>query len=260
MDEPALLSRIARAASLLVATDFDGTISDIVTDPDGAHARADALAALSRLTRAPGVHVAVVSGRTMGSLQERTGALAPIYRVAEHGAFIEGPDGGTIGAAHPGRAAGLAALWDVVEANQARVPGMRFERKSVGVAVHVREVDPAMREAAAEVLDAFRKAAVAAGFEVMEGRQVVEARDPGATKQTALALLLARLPPRTLVVYAGDDTTDEGAIALARQRDGVGIYVASAERPTPNVEADLVLPGPRAWAELLSRIAALRSA
>ncbi|MDI1434839.1 trehalose-phosphatase [Polyangium sorediatum] len=259
MNEPALLSRIARAASLLVATDFDGTISDITTDPDSAHARDDAFAALGRLTRAPGVHVAVVSGRTMESLLERTSALAPVYRVAEHGAFIEGPDGGTIGGTHPERAAGLSALWGFVEANHARIPGMRFERKSVGVAVHVREVEPAMREAAAEVLDAFRKAAVAAGFEIMEGRQVVEARDPGVTKQTALALLLARLPPHTLVVYAGDDTTDEGAIALARQRDGVGIYVASAERPTPNVEADLVLPGPRAWAELLSQIAAVRS-
>lgn len=258
MNEDAFCARITGATPLLLATDFDGTIAEIVTDPDGARARDDALAALSKLATSPGVHVAVVSGRTMESLHERTSALVSIYRVAEHGAFLEAPDGSTLGATHVAPAATLDALAGLASSHRARVPGMRVERKTSSVAVHVREVAPAGREAASEMLAAFRAAALHAGLVVLEGRQVVEARDALATKETALAFVLSRLPEGTCVVYAGDDTTDEGAIALARQRGGVGIYVASAERPTPKVEADLVLPDPRAWAELLSRIATAR--
>ena len=259
MDEEALVARITRAPSLLVATDFDGTIADITIDPDGARARDDALAALSALAACPGVHLAVVSGRTMESLHERTSALASIYRVAEHGAFLEAPDGRALGASHVAPAAVLDTLVRLAEAHHARVPGMRVERKTSSVAVHVREVEPASREAAAEMLAAFREAALAAGLVVLDGRQVVEARDTHASKETALAFVLSRLPEGTFVVYAGDDTTDEGAIALARRRGGLGIYVASAERPRPNVDADVVLAGPRAWAEMLARIAAARS-
>ncbi|MRG96776.1 trehalose-phosphatase [Polyangium spumosum] len=259
MDEHALVARIARATSLLVATDFDGTIADITTEPDGARARADALSALSALAALPGVHLAVVSGRDMKSLHERTRALVSVYRVAEHGAFLEAPDGTQLGAAHVAPARVLDELVRLAEAHHARVPGMRVERKTSSVAVHVREVEPDARAAAVEMLAAFRRAARAAELVVIDGRQVVEARDPRASKETALAFVLSRLPEGTFVVYAGDDTTDEGAIALARQRGGAGIYVASAERPTPNVEADLVLPGPPAWAELLERIARARS-
>ncbi len=259
MDDSALVSRIARAPSLLVATDFDGTISEITADPEGAHARDDALAALSTLEAAPGVHVAVVSGRPLESLRARTRVLGKVYRVGEHGAFLEAPDGSMLGLVHVLPAAKIDALARLAGELSARVAGMRFERKASGVAVHVREVPPASREAAEEALETFREAALAEGLSVINGRQVVEARDPAASKQTALALVLSSLPEGTLVVYAGDDTTDEGAIALARRRGGVGIYVASAERPVPGVDADLVLPNPRAWVEMLDRIAAARS-
>ncbi|MDC3953156.1 trehalose-phosphatase [Polyangium jinanense] len=261
MDEDVLIARASRAPSLLVATDFDGTIADIVREPDNARGRNDAFAALSKLASMPAVDVAVVSGRDMESLRARTAMLGRIYRIAEHGAFIEEPDGSVIRSVH-----GVMSheVIDRVarraEAMAARVPGMRAERKVRGAALHVREVEPAFRDAAAEVLAAFREIAAAEGLAVMEGRQVVEARDPAASKEDALNQLLWEFSQKTFLIYAGDDTTDEGAIALARQHDGAGIYVASAERPTPNVEADLVLPGPRAWAELLDRIAEARAA
>ncbi|MDI1447980.1 trehalose-phosphatase [Polyangium sp. 6x1] len=261
MDEDVLIARASRAPWLLVATDFDGTISDIVREPEHARGRDDALAALSKLSVTPGVGVAVVSGRDLESLRARTAMLGSIYRVAEHGAFIEEPDGNLLRAPN-----GLLSdeIIDRVahraEAMAARVPGMRAERKVRSVAVHVREVPPASREAAAEVLAAFRELAAAEGLAVMDGRQVVEAHDPAASKDDALERLLRQFAEDTFLIYAGDDTTDEGAIALARRRGGAGIYVASAERPTPSVEADLVLPGPRAWVDMLARIASARSA
>jgi len=259
MDVDALLARVTSTASLFVATDFDGTISDITNDPEGACGRDDAFAALARLASARGVHVAVVSGRDLPGLRARTSVLGAIYRVAEHGAFIEAPDGHALASSRGASIDGLDALARRAEELASRVSGMRAERKARGVALHVREVEAASRGKAEEVLAVFRSEAPTLGLDVMDGRQVVEARDPSASKRVALERVIAELPEASFVVYAGDDTTDECAIELVRQRGGVGIYVASPERPKAGVEADLVLAGPPAWAELLTRIADARA-
>jgi trehalose 6-phosphate phosphatase len=255
-----LSPRVKDAPSpLLVATDVDGTISDITAVPAEAHVRGDALSALSVLVACRGVYAAVISGRTMESLRSLTAALGPVYRVAEHGAFIESPDGRSLGAPLDVTPDTIDHLARLLDEPLASFPGMRVERKASGVAVHVREVSPASRQAALASLVPFEKAAREAGLSLVNGRLVVEARSSSSSKERALETVLGELPRSTFVLYAGDDTTDEGAIAFARRRGGIGIYVASAERPTPPSGADVVLAGPAAWAEMLSTLAATRA-
>jgi trehalose-phosphatase len=261
MELPDIVARATAADSLLLATDFDGTISEVVQSPEEARAVPGALSALSTLARAKGVHVALVSGRSMESLRRLTAAIPHAWRVAEHGAFIAPPgdadDPLPVCNADPD-------LLDVLEREAgsvaARFPGMRVERKTASVAVHVREVDPKDRDRALAALDPFRALARRAGLDPMEGRQVVEARHARCTKEAALAGILTRLPAGTLPIYAGDDTTDEGALSLMHALGGIGIYVASGERPATRVQVDTVLAGPMAWIEVLRALAARRGA
>lgn len=260
MDRPALLTRACASSSLLVATDLDGTIADIAHDPSRVRIRPDALAPLVRLLRAPGVHVAVISGRTMESLRALTRSLDPIDRVAEHGAFLALADGSSIDAPWLVSPAVVDRIARAAEFAAKRVPGMHIERKASCVAMHGRAVANEHRAEALSTLSSFRACVLASKMSLVEGREVVEARASRWSKADALAALIERLPERTFVVYAGDDTTDEGAIALASREHGAGVYVASEERPRPNVKVDLVVEGPAAWAAILEAIAASRSA
>ena len=252
-----LLDRAAAAPALLLATDFDGTLAEIVPSPEAARAAPGALEALGRLSGAPGVHVAIVSGRSIADLSPRTAGLDGVWRVGEHGAQIAEPGGARIQeAAVPADA--LDELERVASSIAAYIPGVRVERKRSALAVHWRGVAEQDRGAALAALGSWAEDARRAGLAVLEGRSVHEARGADQDKARALARVLTALPAGTTLIYAGDDTTDEPAIALARERGGVGVYVASAERPSSGVTADLVLEGPGAWVALLAELAERR--
>jgi trehalose 6-phosphate phosphatase len=262
MNEAQIVARASTARRLLIATDFDGTISEITTTPGTARARQDAMLALDALARAENVDVALVSGRMLESLLRLTEALPPVWRVAEHGAFITTPgrDGEPPVLTTPQvDTVSLDNLEQLLRTIAERFPGMRIERKIMSVSAHTRAVDPeAHGDALAALAASFVPSAAALGLEMMSGKEVLEAHSPWCSKHSALTRILEGFPADTLFIYAGDDTTDEGTIALAHARGGVGIYIASDERPTSAVEPDLTLPNPRAWAELLTAIAAQR--
>src|SRR5690606_26170258 len=59
------IRRLAAQPTLTVATDFDGTVAPIVSRPQDARILPRAQQALDVLSRAPGVHVVVLSGRSL---------------------------------------------------------------------------------------------------------------------------------------------------------------------------------------------------
>jgi len=62
------LEAIARVPILLVATDYDGTLSPIVDNPDDAKPVRESIIALRALATLSGTHCAVVSGRSLSDL------------------------------------------------------------------------------------------------------------------------------------------------------------------------------------------------
>jgi trehalose 6-phosphate phosphatase len=253
-----LIERVAGARALVVATDFDGTISPIVAHPGDARAAPGALAALAALGARPGATVVVASGRPLVDLRPRVRGAGRAWLVAEHGAEIEDPSGVAMPAVDPPPSERLDAL----VASGARVAavarGARVERKAFGVALHLRGVTAVDEARARGALDAWREEARAAGLSILDGRRVVEAHAP-VDKATALERVLAAVGDGALPLVAGDDTTDEPALALARARGGVAVYVASSERPRPGVDVDVRLAGPREWVAWLATIAARRA-
>jgi trehalose-phosphatase len=258
MDATALIELAARAPSLLVATDYDGTISDIATNPMAACPREGAIEALAAITRAPGAVVALISGRTTESLRAQTRGLDGVWRSSEHGAFLEAPAGPLVRLAPPVPEATLAALGDAANALKRRIEGARVELKQTGVSIHLREVAPERRPAALAMLAGFEAIAAEHGFVILSGRNVIEARGPAHTKASALATIANQLPDETTMLFAGDDQTDDDAIQLAHDRGGVGVYVASTERPLGPRGADIVLTSPAEWVAILAAIAAAR--
>ena len=70
------VTAIARTPRLLIALDFDGTASELVTDPMAARAVPAVSDAIARLSALPDTTVAFVSGRSLVHLRETATHLA----------------------------------------------------------------------------------------------------------------------------------------------------------------------------------------
>ena len=204
----------ATAPTLLVATDYDGTLAPIVNDPAAAYPDPDALTALRDLAGLPETHLAIISGRSRAGLERLLGPLP--------GALLVGGHGGEWGDGEASaEAADLAArLQDIAEL----FPGALVEPKPTGAAFHYRHVDTAEAEEAAGAATA---AVTGLATRVVHGKRVVDFSTSHADKGTALRRLREQLSP-DVIVFIGDDITDEDAFAALDPSD-VGIKVGGGD-------------------------------
>ncbi len=210
--------------------DFDGTLVDLAPRPDAIVVPAAVSALLVRLHDRLGGAVAIVTGRSLADLSRWLPGF-PGAVAASHGAEMKGG----AAAALP---EGLAALHAAAEA-AARQEGLLFERKTMGAALHFRE-SPA-RAAAAEAA-ARSLAAAFPAFALQPARMAWELKPRGATKDAALARLCAAPPfAGRRPAFAGDDATDEPALAWVGARGGIAVRVGGGASC-----ARYRLPGPDA--------------
>lgn len=258
-----LAALLARPEKSVVGLDFDGTLAEIVPDPEQARAHPGAVPAIAAL--APQVaSVAVVTGRPAGVAVRYGGfagepGLDHLVVLGHYGAERWDAVSGTVKAPapHPGVAAVRAELPGFLDGIGAW-RGTWIEEKGRAVAVHTRRAsDPqaafdALREPLAEL-------AARHGLILEPGRMVLELRPPGMDKGVALAEY-AREVGAEAVLYAGDDLGDLPAFAAVEKlrSDGVpGLLVCSGSAEVPEVagRADLLLPGPAAVVEFLGALA-----
>lgn len=258
----ALLARPGRA---VIALDFDGTLADIVPDPEQARAHPGAVEALAAL--APKVaSIAVITGRPAG-VAVRYGGFAGVTGLdrlvvlGHYGAERWDAVSGTVRAPapHPGVAAVRAELPGVLDRYDSW-RGTWIEEKGQALAVHTRRAaDP---QAAFEALRGpLGELAARHGLIVEPGRMVLELRPSGMDKGVALTRY-AHETGAGSVLYAGDDLGDLAAYAAvdklrAEGPEGTpGLLVCSGtEVPELADRADLSLPGPGAVVEFLSALA-----
>jgi trehalose 6-phosphate phosphatase len=234
--------------------DFDGTLSDIVDDPDSAVPAPGATEALRKLAaRCP---VAVLSGRDLADVAERVG-LPGIWYAGSHGFELTAPDG-----THHQNDAAAAAV-PVLEqlAAQLRdqlgsIPGVVVEHKRFGVAVHYRN---AARERVGDVLSAVRSAGRHSALRVTTGREVIELRpdidwDKGKTLRWVIDRLGEAGSGPLVPIYLGDDITDEDAFDAVRP-GGVPIVVRHNEDGDRATAALFALDSPTQVSEFTDRLA-----
>ncbi len=231
--------------------DFDGTLSDIVDDPDAARPVAGAVEALAAL--AAQCPVAVLSGRDLADVRTRVG-LDGIWYAGSHGFELIGPDG----AHHQNDAAVdavlvLAAAAGSLHEQLGAIPGIMVEHKRFAVAVHYRN---AARDRVGEVLAAVRETGRRRGLRVTTGREVIELRpeidwDKGRT----LHWLLDRMTGVKTPLFLGDDITDEDAFDAVAELSGAGIVVRHNDDGDRATAARYGLDSPAQAAEFTARLA-----
>lgn len=239
------ISRLATTPILLVASDFDGTISPIVPDPSAARPDGRCVEALRGLAALDSTHVAVVSGRSLATLRSMLGASEGIMLVGSHGAEVNGDASVT-----PEQASSLALVASGAERLAKAHPGLVVEPKPAGVAVHFRHVDPAAHDEVIRSVETL--SGCAPGAVVKPGLLVREILVTRATKGTAIAALRRRTGALA-IAFIGDDATDEDAFASLEPVD-VAIKVGDA----PTIARHRI-GGVGDVAEVLERLLAARA-
>lgn len=209
---------------LLVALDFDGTLAPLQDDPAASRILPAGVDVLAALAARDGVALALVSGRAMADLHALAQVPAGTYLVGSHGAERArvtqfGLDRDVVELTHE-QADRLAALGARAAAVARGRDGVWVETKPTAVVVHTRLAEPedaAPAEAAALALGA------ELGVGTLHGKDVVELTVLPADKGTALQALRHELGA-PVVLYAGDDVTDEHAFE-ALDADDVTVKV-----------------------------------
>jgi trehalose 6-phosphate phosphatase len=227
---------------LILVTDFDGTLAEIVQDPAGARARPEGLQALYELVPLL-ADVIVLSSRPPAQLE----VLVPVPGVRLVG---------DSGLALPRRAQKEAL--DRFNAEAGRMleafPGAWLEVKPASTAIHFRNANVS----ADELLRLLRPLLDAARLEAALGRKVIEVHAPKAGKGSALAALLPAEDCGGVVCF-GDDENDRSMFEYVSRLEEphMCIGVWSPEAPKDLFDrCDLVVPGPAGAAAVLQEIVA----
>jgi trehalose 6-phosphate phosphatase len=253
------LARLALAqAPAGLLTDFDGTLSPIVSVPLVARLVDGADGALGTLARRLAV-VAIITGRAPLDARRMIG-VSGLLIAGNHGTEWLEPD-----APAPIPAPEASSVRERLDAVLARLPelaGVIVEHKGLSASLHYRNApDPelALRQILRATGDVGQH-----GLGIRHGRMIVELRPIGlGDKGSAVRSIVERFGLRGVVVM-GDDITDVDMFrAVAELRDAgrvsgaiIGVGAADGEVPEAVARAvDLTLADPREVAALLWALA-----
>jgi trehalose 6-phosphate phosphatase len=215
------LDAASAAPRLLVTSDFDGTLAPIVNNPADARPLTEAAEALVALANLPQTAAALISGRALEVLRSLSGFSempATVHLVGSHGAEFDS------GFTHDIDRALLDRITAELRVIADGKPGVTVETKPASVALHVRNASPEDGDAA---LAAARAASTAWGAQATEGKAVLEFAVIQTDKGEAVDILREQ-ENASVVVFLGDDVTDEKAFKRMRGND-VGVKVGPGD-------------------------------
>ena len=236
-----------------IFTDIDGTISPIASTPSEATVNGACREALRALI--PHVDLlCVLTGRPADEAWRMVRIDDALY-VGNHGAerWFRGELLRPPGAER--YHARLARAQQMLRLSLANVPGLVFEDKGIGFAVHYRR-EPSVGP---QVLEAAKRIAARRGLEVVERTQHVEVRAPiGSDKGDSLHSLARTYGLRGIVVL-GDDPVDLPAFVAAREHatetGGVSTIVSIGPSLDDQLEdPDVHLQSPASLCALLGSV------
>lgn len=210
---------------LLVCLDFDGTLAELNPDPYAVRIHPQSEAAIRRLAAVPDTEVAILTGRHIEGIKKVLPADFPVTLIGSHGA-------------EPGPALSDQdrAYLDRIESqlNTLATDGAYVEVKPYQRVLHVAKVQNP--DTAATILAA-ANAIDTHGRPTTQGHNVVEFSAVEITKGTWLNDYKQAF---NQTIFAGDDDTDEHAMAVLKEHDlgiKVGTKPSRATRRVPDVDA-----------------------
>lgn len=206
----AAVRRVAGTGHLLVAMDFDGTMAPLVDHAGDSRSLPRSAAAFAGLAELPETTTALISGRALDSLRAVAFPPENTLLIGSHGAEVwMGPGSSQLMLDDDQRellAEVRKELAEIVE----QAPGTLLEDKPAGVVLHTRLAADDVAEdavAAAKAVLQDRR-----GVFLKTGNRVLETSVVHASKGEGISFL-RQATGATAVVFAGDDTTDEDALA-----------------------------------------------
>jgi len=247
---------------LAAMLDVDGTLAPIAPTPEQAMVPTETRETLRRLAALPGVVVGLVSGRAAADAWRLAG-VDGAWVIGNHGFELRTPDGqlSPLEAVRPFEDR-IAEAAHRLGAVAPVVPGAIVENKRWTMSLHYRLVDPGDVTA---LVERAREIARALELRITEGKKIVELRPPvDVNKGTATLSLVEHvgaLATDASVLYAGDDRTDEDAIAALRARSdrAVTVHVSGSNDQMAGTRAEVVLDSTEELREVLDLIVARRS-
>ena len=242
------LEAIARVPILLVATDYDGTLSPIVDNPDDAKPVRESIIALRALATLSGTHCAVISGRSLSDLANLSSLDGQIMLVGSHGSEF---DQDFVRTLTDEQVLLRQRILDEMHRIAAEDKRFHIETKPASIAFHYRNV--ADEKADKAVNELLTGAATWDDVRVKSGKKVIELAVVHTSKGDCIDALRHRVGA-TAVVYFGDDITDEDAFVRLHGPD-VSVKVGTGESA-----ATFRIHDPTEVARRLARLASAREA
>lgn len=261
ISDPAVLGPRLRGTPLVVMLDIDGTLAPLVERPEDTVVSMEAMAAIATLARAPGVHAAVITGRSARDAK-RLVPIDELVVIGNHGAELVRP--GAELAVHPDVAAhrqSVARAARAVEEIAARIAGVRLEDKTWTLSVHYRQADPVVQP---RLRAALERVASREGLKLFEGKKIYELRPAVRVHKGTAALQLARdlegLGPGASLLFAGDDVTDEDAFRDLRANVPAAVTIRVAHDPETATAAEFLVADHEGIRAMLEWLADFRGA
>ncbi len=196
----------------LLFLDYDGTLVPIQKKPSLAVLSTEVRSLIRRVAQRPDIAVGVVTGRSLADIKKMV-RLPSIFYIANHGFQISLNQTTWI---HPDAKQILPFLADILSTLRSTLKSTRgaiIEDKLFTLSVHHRNVEsrslPHLKKTVGRVVHHYRGM-----FRITTGKKVIEVRpnllwNKGRAVLTVLKMLAFRDKP--LIVYIGDDKTDEDA-------------------------------------------------
>jgi trehalose 6-phosphate phosphatase len=220
-----------RAREAAFFLDVDGTLLELAAKPNAVAVEADVLELLRILETRSGGAVALVSGRSIATLDI---LFQPLYLPAAglHGFERRSAAGTYLRRPLPsGRS--LDRARGQLRRIAARHPNVLLEDKRFVLALHYRN-EPALEKSLVTEVERIADR-LQADLQIQRGRLAIELRPRGASKATAISEFMQEAPFRgRRPVCLGDDLTDKSAFEWVNAAGGVSVAVgverASAAR------------------------------
>jgi trehalose 6-phosphate phosphatase len=224
-----LAEQLVQMPRVLIASDYDGTLSTLMDHPKSAKLQPDAQTALIKISALyPRVRLAFISGRALTDLSNKfPAALRGAILAGNHGLEIRGAG---LNFTHPAGVAlkpALGALAVSLAHICRKIEGVELEDKGLSLTLHYRRV---ASKNLIELARLTERLHLTKGIRMHHGKQVIEFRPKAEwNKGFALRCIIQHLGlSADCTLYMGDDNTDEDAfIELAKE--GTTVHVGDVQ-------------------------------
>jgi trehalose-phosphatase len=254
------LTTLSSASLVLLLSDYDGTLTPIVSRPEDAVLPNEVREYLSIIVQKLNFSAGIISGRQLSELKQLIG-ISGIYFAGNHGLEIEGPELTYIDPIAQETRTVLSAVINQLNEKLATTRGVIVEDKGLSMSLHYRLVNENKAKQVEQVFNQITDPLVKVNsIKITSGKKVWEVRPPvNWHKGKAVELITRKIAALNnqqpdVVIYLGDDTTDEDAFSMVNSLGGWSIYVGPVSSSS---QAIYHLASPGEVADFLSRLAGL---